>query len=127
MDEKGMVENVVDGKDEEMTIEQNWAFGVRVVENNKNKKAELFVKVKSNVETHELNQCVRDKCMKENAWISLKTTMLKNVKRIGMIVGACVPYVTQKWHQQQVIEVAKEEELNTEIKTEKCVKKIVQA
>ena len=56
--------NVVDKHDKRMEIDENWEHGVRTTGKNEknNDKIELFVKIRTSVQSCALKQKVRDTC-----------------------------------------------------------------
>ena len=68
----GIVTDIISEKDKEMTRDQNWVFGARVVGIN-NKKVQFFVKVKTVVNCCDLKICAHEKLIVDNIWMSKKT------------------------------------------------------
>ena len=44
---------------------------------------------------------------------------MKHVKRIGILVGACVPFASNAWYQEDLIKITNEKEDSIKIKIEK--------
>ena len=86
-----------------MEIEENWAYGVRTTGQHKknNVKVKLFVEIKTAEHLHRLKQKVREMRKDEDFWIKQQSSRLEHVIRIGMLVGACVPYSSLKWCQKR--------------------------
>ena len=63
--------NVVDKHDEKMRTHDNWAHGVRATGKHEknNKKIELFVRIRTSVQSCRLKQKVRNACEDERVWI----------------------------------------------------------
>ena len=57
-------------------------------------------------------------CRKEGLHATIKNTKLKHVKKVGMLVGVCVPYASKVWCQQDITRSIEEEVNGIEIKTE---------
>ena len=51
-------------------------------------------------------------------YITIKNAKLKNVKKIGMLVGAYAPHASKLWCQHNVAQHIEEEVNNVEIKIE---------
>ena len=50
--------------------------------------------------------------------MNVKNTKMKTAKRLGMIVGACVPFASKEWYEQEIASSTNEDENNIEIRTE---------
>ena len=94
---------VVDKHDENVELEENWARDVRTTGHHKrnNVKVELFVKIKTSEQPCRLKQKVRNTCKEEGVWTKQKKSRLEHVKRIGTLVGLCVPYSSLEWYQKR--------------------------
>ena len=86
--------NVVHKHNKMMEIDENWTHGVRTTGKyqNNNKKIELFVEIITSMQLQKLKQKVINTCEDERVWIKQKNSGLEHVKRIGVLVGVCVPY-----------------------------------
>ena len=116
--EKRMVTNIVNDKDEVMTRDQNWVVGERIM-GGKNKRVEFFIRVQTTARFYELKSSVWDKCVKEEVYLSIKNTKMKHVKRLGILLGVCVPFASKLWYQKEISKIINEDEENLEIKIEK--------
>ena len=74
--------------------------------------------MKTAVICYDLKSCVHEKCTTDDIWTSQENTKMKHVKIIGMLVGACMPFASNKWHQEELLKPLNEDENNIEIKTE---------
>ena len=113
--------HVVDKHNVRMGIDENWAYGVRTTgryEKN-NMKIELFLKIRTSVQLCRLKQKVRNMCENESVWIKQKHSGLEHVKRIGVLIGVCVPHSSLEWYQEKVAQVGQIERSKIEIKKEK--------
>ena len=120
---------VVDKNNVRMGIDKNWAYWVRNTgryEKN-NMKIELFLKIRTSVQLHRLKQKVRNICENESVWIKQKHSGLEHVKRIGVLIGVCVPYSSLEWYQEKVAQVGQIDRSKIEIKKRKCIKTIILA
>ena len=116
MDDK-MVEDIVNEKGEVMNRNQNWVVGERIV-GIKTKKLEFFIRVKSKERFFEMKSRVWEICRDEGLHVSIKNTKLKHVKKIGTLVGVCVPCASKVWCQKDIARSIEEDVDNIEIKIE---------
>ena len=63
---------VVDKQHNKIDINENWAYGVRIIErcDKDNKKVEMFITIKTSVIFFRLKQKVRKLCRDENLWMT---------------------------------------------------------
>ena len=116
MDAK-MAEDIVNEKGEVTTRNQNWLVGERIV-GIKTKRVKFFIQVKSNERFYEMKSKSWETCREEGLHVTIKNTKLKHVKKVGMLVGVCVPYASKAWCQQDIARSIEEEVNSIEIKIE---------
>ena len=79
-----------------MNRDQNWVTGERIV-GLKSNRVEFFIRAQTASRFYELKYSAWDKCLTEEVHVSVKSTKFKHAKRLGTLLGACVPFASKEW------------------------------
>ena len=100
-----------------MNRNQHWVVGERII-GVKTKRVEFFIRVKRKERFYEMKSRVWEICREEGLCVSIKNAKLKHVKKIGMLVGVCVPFASKAWCQKDIARSVEKDVNNVEIKIE---------
>ena len=97
-----------------MKLNKNWVVSERIV--GVKKIIEFFIRAKTRIRFCELKSRAWDKCVEEGLHGTVKNVKMKYAKRIGMLVGVCVPFASKEWHQHDIASSTKQDQCNLEIR-----------